>query len=74
MTRADCHAIGSPALYPYPPAPRYTLARDGVAVFEGTEHECWAYLHRVQSGSVDYALRHAGYTMTPATAGEGATR
>lgn len=53
--------------YPYPPADRYRLtAPDGrILLSAGTEQECWAMLHQVQTTSVLGALRWQGYSMQP---------
>jgi hypothetical protein len=56
------------SFYHYPQAEAYDLFRDGKFIMSGTEQECWGYLHRNISTSVDHALRHEGYyRMTPAT-------
>ena len=53
-------------IYGYLPATRYSLRRDGVVVFEGSEGECWSYLQEMHSYSVHHALKHEGYEMVPA--------
>lgn len=51
--------------YPYSPSGLYILARDGKPLFRDTEQACWAWLHRHHGFSVEHALRHEGYSMTP---------
>lgn len=43
----------------------YRLSRDGREVMIGTERECWLYIHRTHSYSVDWAQRWEGYSLTP---------
>lgn len=53
--------------YPYPSSPSglYVLARDGKPLFRDTEQACWQWLHRQHCFSVEHALKHEGYTMSP---------
>lgn len=44
----------------------WTLRRDGHACVTGTYPECMAYIHRVHSFSLDWALKHEGYSIAPA--------
>lgn len=39
----------------------YTLTRDGVKVFTGTEEEIMAYVHKTHPYSVYHALKYEGY-------------
>ncbi len=43
----------------------YDLRRDGKIIFRGTANECFIKLHRIQSSSVDHALKYEGYTINP---------
>jgi len=53
--------------YPYDPSPsdQYVLTRDGREVTRGSEAEIWAWMHSNLGYSIDHALRHEGYTITP---------
>lgn len=44
----------------------WELTRDGQHVMTGAMQECWAYIHRTHSFSVDHACRHEGYKIEPA--------
>lgn len=41
----------------------YIVTRDGEQVTApfGTDYEAWAYLHRVQSQSIWWAVKHGGW-------------
>jgi len=43
----------------------YDLRHDGKLIMRGTEAECYGKLHRIQSQSVDWALKYEGYTINP---------
>lgn len=43
----------------------YELRKDGKLILRGSETECWHKLHQIQSGSVDHAIKHEGYTINP---------
>ncbi len=57
--------------YPYDrsPSDQYVLTRDGKEVTRGTEQQVWAWMHRNVSSSVDHALKHEGYRITPVEGG-----
>lgn len=61
----------TPNRYPYPSSPsgRYVLRLDGAEVLRGTEHDCWAYLHRSHCYSVFHALKFEGYSIEPEESG-----
>lgn len=57
--------------YPYkgnPKATTFRVLRDGIILHEGTEGDCWRYLHRQTDSSVMHALRHEGYDMVGVSA------
>lgn len=41
------------------------LYHDGVEKFRGTYNECLMKLHRLQSQSWDWAMKHEGWTIKP---------
>lgn len=43
----------------------YILKLDGKPVFIGKEMDCWKYIHRTHSFSIDHALVHEGYSIVP---------
>lgn len=43
----------------------HELARLGKVLFEGSENDCYAKLHKVQGQSWHYALKYGGYTIKP---------
>ena len=43
----------------------FELRKDGKLLFRGSESECWNKLHKIQSGSVDHAIKYEGYTINP---------
>lgn len=56
---------GFPAERTGNPEQVYTLDRDGKNVMMGTALEIAAWVHRHHSYSLDHALKHEGYTVTP---------
>lgn len=44
---------------------RFVLKRDGNEVLRGTEVEVTRYVHKNHSYSLDHALRHEGYSLSP---------
>lgn len=57
-------------LYPYDPTHKgpFRLTRDGAEILIGTEGECWTWIHRHASSSVEHALRWEGWKMEPVDA------
>ncbi len=45
------------------PAGTHVLKRDGAEVARGTEQQVWKHLHDNTSCSVDWALKHEGYSI-----------
>lgn len=43
---------------------QFDLSRDSEVFFTGTHNECFAKLLYSQRNSVDWAMRHDGYTIT----------
>ncbi len=43
---------------------RWTVKRDGVTRFQGTETECWQYMHTATSCSIDHATKYEGWSLT----------
>jgi len=41
----------------------WRLSRDGVLIMEGSEYNCWTYLHRMHPYSVDHACKHEGFKL-----------
>lgn len=48
-----------------PGVTRYVLCRDGKEVMRGSAFEVLRHLHATHSYSLDWALKHEGYTMAP---------
>lgn len=43
----------------------YEVRRDGKLLFVGPEAECWHFIHKHTSYSVDWAMKYEGWTITP---------
>lgn len=43
----------------------YELRKDGKILYEGTENQCLAFLHRYQPHSWKYAFEYGGYSLAP---------
>jgi hypothetical protein len=43
----------------------HKTTRDGKTVFEGSAGECWIYIHKHQSQSVDWACKYEGWKIEP---------
>ena len=41
----------------------WQVKKDGKVLFEGSERECWMWLHKHVQVSVHWALRNDGYTI-----------
>jgi hypothetical protein len=39
----------------------HQLSRDGVVIYQGTESECWKWLHDNTSCSASHAVEYEGY-------------
>lgn len=46
----------------------YRVTHNGVEKCVGTHNECFAYILRHQSASVDHALKHEGWKIEPVDA------
>ncbi len=42
---------------------KWQVKKDGKVLFEGSERECWMWLHKHVQVSVHWALRNDGYTI-----------
>ena len=42
----------------------YEVRKDGALLFRGPEAECWNYVHKSTSSSVDWAMKYEGWTIT----------
>jgi hypothetical protein len=43
----------------------YQVTRDGEVLSTGTEYDCWVFILRYQSQSVEWAIQHEGYKILP---------
>jgi hypothetical protein len=43
----------------------FEVRKDGRLLFRGPEAECWHYIHKHTSSSVDWAMKYEGWTITP---------
>jgi hypothetical protein len=44
---------------------QYELRHKGELIFTGTENECYIALLKKQGMSIDWSMRHEGWTVTP---------
>lgn len=48
----------------------FEARQDGRLLFVGPEADCWHYIHNHSSGSVDWATKYEGWTITPKAVGD----